>query len=308
MKHRFPLHGILGIAVIAAAELFLARGSGFARTYFTPLVWTGYILLIDAVIAARRGASPITARRIEFLLSLPLSIVCWYVFEGVNLLLRNWEYVDLPANTAARWVGYAWSYATILPGIFVTAELIDTFIGDRFRDRRPIDFSPGVETVFFFAGFALFVVPLIFPSPYLCPLPWISVLLWLEGLNDRLRIGSFSAMFRRGDYGLFTSLIIAGGICGLLWEFWNFWAGTKWHYHVPYLPNVKLFEMPVLGFLGFLPFALECFLMYRFTRYLTPIAAERDVLGRPLPGPQGGRPAPPHPPTGTSTGGTIGKA
>ncbi len=308
MKRRFPAHGIFAVAIIAAAELLLLRGSWFARTYFTPLVWTGYILLIDAVIAARRSSSPLTARRLEFLVSLPLSIICWYVFEGVNLLLRNWEYVNLPANTAARWIGYAWSYATILPGIFITAELIETFIGDRLRNRRRIDFSPRVETVFFLAGFLLFVITLIFPSPYLCPLPWISVLLWMEGLNDRLRIGSFSAMFRRGDYGLFTSLIIAGGICGLLWEFWNYWAGTKWHYHVPYLPDVKLFEMPVLGFLGFLPFALECFLMYRFTRFLTPVAGKRDVLGRPLPEQPDGRSAPTHPPADTPTGGTIGKA
>ena len=33
---------------------------------------------------------------------------------------------------------------------------------------------------------------------------------------------------------------------------------------MPYPPAVKLFEMPVLGYLGFLPFALECFAMYHF--------------------------------------------
>jgi hypothetical protein len=99
-------------------------------------------------------------------------------------------------------------------------------------------------------------------------------------MNDRIGIGSFSEMFRKGDYGLFVSLIVSGAICGLLWEFWNFWAGTKWHYHVPYFPNVKLFEMPVMGYLGFLPFAAECYLMYRFTRFLTPARREIDVLGR----------------------------
>ncbi len=281
MRHRFPLHGILGIAVIAAAELLLFRGISFVRDYFTPLVWTGYILIIDAVIAFRRGESPITARRAEFLLTLPLSIACWYVFEGINLLLGNWTYVNLPESAAARWIGYAWSYATIFPGILLTAGLIETFIGGALRVRRPIDFGRRTETTFFVAGLILFVITLLFPSRYLCFLPWVSVLLWLEGMNDRLRIGSFAAMFRRGDYSIFASLLIAGAVCGLLWEFWNYWAGTKWQYHVPYLPDVKLFEMPVLGYLGFPPFALECYLMYRFTRFLTPVDRGTDVLGRP---------------------------
>jgi len=47
---------------------------------------------------------------------------------------------------------------------------------------------------------------------------------------------------------------------------------------VPYLPNVKIFEMPVLGYLGFPPFALECFLMYRFSRAIVPSPCGKDVL------------------------------
>lgn len=280
MKRRFPLYGIAGAGIIAASEVLLFRGNTFVRMYFTPLVWTGYIILIDAIIASIKGASPISTRRTEFFISLPLSIICWYVFEGVNLLLDNWSYVNLPENTAARWVGYAWSYATILPGIFLTAELIETAFRGRLLGRRPIDFSKRTLNLFFFIGFILFVATLLFPSPYLCPLPWISVLLWFEGMNGRLEIGSFSEMFRKGDYSLFVSLLISGAVCGFLWEFWNYWAETKWSYHVPYLPHVKLFEMPVLGYLGFLSFALECYLMYRFTRYLVPLTRTVDVLGR----------------------------
>jgi hypothetical protein len=278
-KRRFPLHGAAGVVIVAAAEILLARGNVWAKTYFTPLVWTGYILVIDAVIARLKGESPLTARRLEFVLLLPLSIICWYVFEGVNLLLKNWTYIHLPEGTAARWIGYAWSYATIFPGVFLTAELIKALIGRRLDGRRPLRFSRRTKTVFFIAGFLLFVVILVFPSPYLCPLPWISVLLWFEGMNDRLAVGSFSEKFGRGDYGLFVSLLISGAVCGLLWEFWNFWAGTKWLYHVPYLPDVKLFEMPVLGFLGFPPFAVECYLMYRFTRFIAPVRGVTDVFG-----------------------------
>jgi hypothetical protein len=52
----------------------------------------------------------------------------------------------------------------------------------------------------------------------------------------------------------------------VLWEFWNYWAGAKWHYTVPIMENLKIFEMPVPGYLGFPAFALECFTMYVFVR------------------------------------------
>jgi hypothetical protein len=43
----------------------------------------------------------------------------------------------------------------------------------------------------------------------------------------------------------------------------NIRAGSKWIYTVPGFEELKLFEMPLLGFLGFPPFALECFVIYR---------------------------------------------
>ncbi|HEY5132174.1 MAG TPA: hypothetical protein VII85_00655 [Candidatus Krumholzibacteriaceae bacterium] len=283
-KHKgrlLPLHAFIGIAGLLAAELLLFAGNAWVRTYFTPLVWTGYILLVDGLLAARGASSPLTARRVEFVLLAAISIVTWYVFEGVNLLLRNWSYAHLPDGAAARWLGYAWSYATISPAILITAALVESLIGDRFRNRRAFVIGRKAETAFFFAGFFLFVIVLVFPSPSLAPLPWISVLLWFEGMNDRLRVGSFARLFRDGDYALFVSLLISGAVCGILWESWNYWALTKWHYNVPYLSGVKLFEMPVLGYLGFPAFALECWLMYRFIRFLTPVRLTTDVLDRP---------------------------
>ena len=50
----------------------------------------------------------------------------------------------------------------------------------------------------------------------------------------------------------------------MLWEFWNYWSRAKWHYTVPIMEHLKIFEMPVPGYLGFPAFALECFTMYVF--------------------------------------------
>ena len=67
---------------------------------------------------------------------------------------------------------------------------------------------------------------------------------------------------------LVLALLASGFVCGFLWEFWNYWALSKWTYTVPYFGNIKIFEMPVLGFLGFPPFAVECWAIYILVRSL----------------------------------------
>jgi len=63
-----------------------------------------------------------------------------------------------------------------------------------------------------------------------------------------------------------VNLVLSGFLCGALWEFWNYWSRAKWHYTVPIMEHVKIFEMPLPGYFGFPAFALECFTMYVFVR------------------------------------------
>jgi hypothetical protein len=79
---------------------------------------------------------------------------------------------------------------------------------------------------------------------------------------------SITGDLARGDWRRLWSLLASGLVCGVLWEFWNYWALSKWTYTVPYFGNFKIFEMPVLGFLGFPPFAVECWAIYIFCRSL----------------------------------------
>jgi len=44
------LHGYLGLAIIIAAEVLLFMGNQFVGHWFTPIIWTGYILLVDALV------------------------------------------------------------------------------------------------------------------------------------------------------------------------------------------------------------------------------------------------------------------
>ena len=100
-------------------------------------------------------------------------------------------------------------------------------------------------------------------AAYLFCAVWIGFILLLDPVEPKARAARrFLAIFRRVFGGDFTDFCWRGWICGWLWEFWNNWAAAKWHYIFPMFQQWKIFEMPAPGFLGFLPFALECFAMY----------------------------------------------
>jgi hypothetical protein len=103
---------------------------------------------------------------------------------------------------------------------------------------------------------------------YLAAPVWLGFILLLDPINARLGAESLHADWRSGRYDRAINLALSGVLCGFLWEFWNNWSHAKWHYTVPIMENLKIFEMPVPGYLGFPPFAFECFTMYVFARRL----------------------------------------
>jgi len=93
---------------------------------------------------------------------------------------------------------------------------------------------------------------------------WTGLIYLLDPINKLLDAPSLLRDWRDGRYGRTLALGAGGAFCGLLWEFWNYWAVAKWTYDLPFLgplESLAYFEMPVAGFFGFLPFAAECWVM-----------------------------------------------
>jgi hypothetical protein len=276
---RMPLYGWVGlVSLVVFQTLLFTADSAIIGWFFTPIQWTGLILFLDGLRKRRRGVSLAADHPGELLLLSAISVGSWLVFEGYNLLLNNWAYVGLPDNPWIRYPGYVWAFATISPGMFLIYEtLSDLFPGEsrttypRLPDRT---FWPFV--VF---GALCLVVPVIWPSAHMTPLVWMGFAFFLDPINGRLGERSILSEFFTGEFRSMPLFFLAGLVAGLLWEFWNYWALAKWEYNVPYLGHIKLFEMPVLGFLGFMPFAIESLAIYRFTRRLIPIRDEARYLG-----------------------------
>jgi hypothetical protein len=263
-RRPLPAHGWLGLIALVCAEFLMFHGVDPAATYFNPLAWTAYILLADGAAFAITGHSRLREEARGFLKMAALSVVLWLIFEAYNLRLANWAYVGLPQGRVESWFGYTWSFATITPGIFMTAALIESF-GWFKLESRPIRINRTAETFFMVLGAALLVIPILVPrriGMHLFAFVWLGFLLLLEPLNHRLLLPSFTGDLARGYRGRMYSFLIAGWVCGWLWEFWNYWSAAKWVYTFPILQQWKIFEMPVPGYLAYPVFALECFAMY----------------------------------------------
>jgi hypothetical protein len=230
-------------------------------------------LFIDALVHRLKGQSLLVNNRAEFLIIAVISIASWWLFEVYNAprfwesdLELWWHYHNLEPNPYLRRVGYDWSFATISPALFETAESFHAAFFDRIRRMKPLKFSRGWLYVMIAFGTLASVVPLVVLSGWLVPVVWLGLIFLFDPLNALHGHPSIASDLGRGDYRRLLALLASGALCGVLWEFWNYWAISKWTYTVPYFGHAKLFEMPLLGYLGFPPFAVESWAIYVFVR------------------------------------------
>lgn len=256
------LAGVLAVrpwawGLLAVAHAGAALELQPVATWFYPLAWWSYVAIADGVLAReRRGAHALLAPPWRGVLGLAFaSWAFWLLYEALNLRLADWFYVGVPEVRPLRWLGISLSFATVLPLLLVTERLLDLRVRpDAFR-VRPLRLSAGGLAAVQAAGALFLVLPLAFPD-HAFALVWGFLPLLLDPANRRAGRPSLLAEWERGSARRLAVLLLAGLICGLMWEAWNYLAVGRWVYTVPYLDRVKLFEMPPLGFLGFPPLAV----------------------------------------------------
>jgi hypothetical protein len=297
----------LGLVIMIVSEAATLMRIEPFWSWNTPIAWTGFIVFADATVWRARGNSWIRSAPREFAALALVSIPLWLVFEGYNQIIDNWNYVGLPENAPLRYFGYAWSFATIWPAIFEGAELIAVVRsggageagGENAASSYPPDLpdlpalldSPALRGLSIAAGAVMLIMSFLVTAPvarYMAAPIWLGFIFFLDPINARLGGASLLDDWRHGRTDRLVNLLLSGFLCGGLWEFWNYWSRAKWHYTVPIMEHVKIFEMPLPGYFGFPAFALECFTMYvfvrvlyvRLTAYAKATAARRSVPRR----------------------------
>ena len=255
----------LALLAFAAATAGLVLLLEPIPTWYYHLAWWSYIVAADDLNRRLSGRSLLLDRPRRFLWLTGASVLWWTLFEAINLRLGNWYYVMDPWSRATRWSGGVLAFATVLPGIVETLELVENLGVLRSVGVARVPWTRLKESACLALGGASFALPLLWPDVFF-PLTWGSFAFLLEPWNRRHARRSFLRDLEAGEAGPFCRTLAAGLVCGVLWETWNFWARSKWIYTVPVFEEMKLFEMPLLGFLGFPPFAVECVVLLRFLR------------------------------------------
>jgi hypothetical protein len=260
----FPLYGWIGLIVLLISW-YLNWNLDSLRTHWGFFfLWFGYSIFVDAVVFYRKGTSLITRNKKLFFSLFLISIPVWWLFELYNLRTENWFYDGKQFFTNFEYFLLAsLSFSTVMPAVFGTAEFAGTFNWLKKISLKKINPDEKILKSLILAGILIVLLIIIFPKIFY-PLVWVSVFLLVEPLNVRFGFNSLFEHISKGDWKPVFALALGGLICGFFWEMWNFYSYPQWKYYLPGVNVLHVFEMPLSGYIGYLPFPLELFAIYNF--------------------------------------------
>jgi len=226
---------------------------------FTPF-WLSYIITMNGLAYRRTGTCPLIERPAAYLLLFPVSAAFWWFFEYLNRFVQNWYYVGPPLDPAEYFWYATPAFSTVLPAFTATRAWVLSYSWpEKFRNFFPV--SPSrpktiAALVLIIAGLGLSSLGIL--PDYLFSLLWISPLLILVSLKTLFGERHIFSRLRHGDWILVVASAIAALVCGFFWEMWNYFSLAKWIYQVPFVARFHIFEMPLIGYAGYLPFGIEC--------------------------------------------------
>lgn len=286
-------------ALALSGALLLAAGQVLTLVHVRPwsdgwygVVWTGFILAADAVLAARTGASLALDRPRDLALMTLASAALWWLFEGANaLLLASWHYSPSPdVPLWAQRLRSNWFFATLLPATW-EATLLALLVSGRSISCTSSPSSPGgalplasssgsppdsparpargLVAGALAAGVAVASLIVWWPGLSL-PLGLIALGLIVDAVNLGRGRPSLLAHLRAGRWRLPLAISLGNIAAGFVGEMWNYPADPSWTYHASYAGELRVFAMPLPGYLGYAALALDLFALYHLVRPARP--------------------------------------
>ncbi len=263
-KQGFPWWGFIGLFLllffwIVAWNRFTWAAFFQEHTFF-PL-WFSYIIVINALTQRKRGYCLITKDPKHFVFLFLASACFWWFFEYLNRFVQNWNYSGTQYSSLKYFLLASLAFSTVLPAVMGTMEYLLGFdwLGNKFRITFPFTIKNPKRVAFLtlmFSMGSLFLIG-IFPD-YLFPFLWVSPLIVIVSLKTIFGEPHVLYLNKVENQRRVLAAMLAALICGFFWEMWNYWSLIQWHYEIPLVDRYHLFEMPILGYGGYLPFGIEC--------------------------------------------------
>lgn len=237
------LHIISLVLNLLGIELF--------HVYFYFFAWWSFILILEGINLEMYKESLMFPNFKKFINIALSSSFLWLVFELLNFRVKNWSYHNVPLNIFILPFGFL-CYATVIPAIVDISKILDFFVRYktvRYDFIRKTSYNKNLSLL---VGFSSLVLLLLYPT-FFFPFMWLCFIFICEPWNDFILLKNRQKI---------VSLGISALICGIFWEFWNWLSGAHWRYEIPFFSKPKIFQMPLLGYLGFVPFGVEIYSMY----------------------------------------------
>lgn len=260
-----PWWGWAGAALTALAWVLAWNRFDWFRPFqpytFTPL-WLGYLLVMNGLVFRRTGRCWLVDRPGVYALLFPVSAAFWWLFEYLNRFVQNWYYTG--AGELGSWEYFfhaSLSFSTVLPAVAATYQWLASYPLWDAGFKKYLAFDIGSPAALARIGLVFGALGLIglgaWPD-YFFPLVWVAPLVVLVALEAQAGERHLLYGLARGDWRAPVVAAAAGLVCGFFWELWNWKSLARWVYTVPHVQALPLFEMPLLGYAGYLPFGMLC--------------------------------------------------
>jgi hypothetical protein len=245
-------------------------------------------LLLDGIVYKRTGGQSLVRNAPTELFAMGvLSISGWMIFEYFNFFIdENWFYPyagNIPEEDTFLLYALVGSSAFI-PMAFEWYHLLRTipFFNRKYRRGPRTEWPPLVKVLLCLLSFcALFFLSenseALFYAIWLAPLIiLITTMGWLKMWTP------FTPIKEKGDWTVLVVFSLTWLLQGIFIESWNAlsyrdesFVGTSnpgyWDYKLPYVHFVEVFNMPALGYLGYVPFSIYCCIWFFAVSHLMKI-------------------------------------
>lgn len=244
-----------------------------------PLFW-GMTLIVDGWVYVRNGGKSIISHAPREMVGMGMASVSgWMIFEYLNFFVdENWYYPKGWIIPNTEFLLYAIIGSSgLMPMAFEWFSLLKTFpnFRNRYAAGPKVRFPGWLQITLLIAGLGGMFASGLFPDGFFFTL-WVSPMVIIGVVLARIDVWTPFTPLRDGNWAPLVTFSLTYLIQGVLMEGWNYFsaihdsaghvvfteAPAYWVYDIPYVDVHHLFEMPLLGYLGYIPFGVYCWIWW----------------------------------------------